>query len=544
MRQRISPIHVASIALPLVVGWCWPRSYGPSLEAFPLLLGIAIAGIAALNIQRLPSNTLTLWLAGVVISIALRSDPYAQYMLMLIPVALAVWIAMGLGATARLVDGLWNALMWAVLIAAMLNLLSAVVQFLGIADALYPLVSLNGSNRPYGNLRQPNHLATLLVIAEGVLWWGRAERRWSMTWTIPAALAGVWGIALTGSRIGALELLMLAGLAFAWRRPSDRASIRLFVSLPLALLPLSWLTGALARSTGLGVATVSDRVTGVSGGDVRWSHWAAAWNMIVEHPWLGVGWREFRLARFLERPQDSTVEVAENAHNIVLHLAAELGLPIMLAILVPCVYFLARSWRRSHQEPRRQWGLLVLLAIGVHSLVEYPWAYMNFLFIGGVAAGVLAEPGAQPSWLTRSRMALVSLGVTSLALIAWVDYDRVAAAYGSSVTSQPTDRQAALEQAQRTALFRAYADYALVTQVPVTTVNHAAMIALTDRLMHFGPDPAILEAAIMARCAAGDTVRREELAQRYKIAFPKAYAAFVARTPDTLRGHCALALAP
>ena len=236
MNLRAAPIAFWSILVPMVVGWCWPRSYGPSLEAFPLLLGVGIAGIAAGNVTRRPGRALSVWLGCVVVMIAIRGNAYAQYNLMLIPVALAVWIAMGLGATARVEDEVWNALMWGVLLAAALNLLSAALQFFKIADLLYPITSLNGSERPYGNLRQPNHLATLLVIAEGTLWWGRAERRWPMRWVAPAALAGAWGIALTGSRIGGLELVVLAGLAFAWRRSTDSIAMRLFLSLPVVLL--------------------------------------------------------------------------------------------------------------------------------------------------------------------------------------------------------------------------------------------------------------------------------------------------------------------
>jgi hypothetical protein len=64
-----------SAALPLIVGWCWPRSYGPSPEAFPLLLGAFLACVAAINIKRWPPARITVWLGAVVAIAFWRGHP-------------------------------------------------------------------------------------------------------------------------------------------------------------------------------------------------------------------------------------------------------------------------------------------------------------------------------------------------------------------------------------------------------------------------------------------------------------------------------------
>jgi hypothetical protein len=70
----------------------------------------------------------------------------------------------------------------------------------------------------------------------------------------------------------------------------------------------------------------------------RWHYWKASWDMIVRHPWLGVGPGNFgsHYTRF-KIPQ--APEEVQSPHNIIVEIAANVGLPaaaifILLLILV------------------------------------------------------------------------------------------------------------------------------------------------------------------------------------------------------------------
>ncbi|PSJ19817.1 polymerase, partial [Halomonas sp. ND22Bw] len=72
------------------------------------------------------------------------------------------------------------------------------------------------------------------------------------------------------------------------------------------------------------------------------------------------------------------VEILDNAHNLPLHLAVELGVPVAVVV---CAGFMAlvlgaRPWRE--RGPTRLMAWAVLGAMVLHSLLEYPLWYGPF----------------------------------------------------------------------------------------------------------------------------------------------------------------------
>ena len=101
--------------------------------------------------------------------------------------------------------------------------------------------------RATGNLRQPNHLSSLLLWSVvAAVWLGEAK---ALDDRIAAALAVVfiYVIVLTGSRTGALGMLTLAGWGLLDRRLSRRARIVLVLA-PLLYAAMWWGTVALGRA--------------------------------------------------------------------------------------------------------------------------------------------------------------------------------------------------------------------------------------------------------------------------------------------------------
>src|SRR5882672_6899507 len=177
------------------------------------------------------------------------------------------------------------------------GLLSVVVQFLQVLDVqalptwlVFPSMGKNSARRPFGNLAQPNHLATYLIwatVAAMYLLRGPALKGPLLA----AAGALLLGLALTGSRMGSLFGLLLLGLALTRNalspgplRDRARLAIVLAVGYAIGLIMTRYL---LVDATGT-MATAVERYAEGSFGQ-RLSMWSDALRIAGEYPWLGVG---------------------------------------------------------------------------------------------------------------------------------------------------------------------------------------------------------------------------------------------------------------
>jgi Virulence factor membrane-bound polymerase, C-terminal len=98
-----------------------------------------------------------------------------------------------------------------------------------------------------------------------------------------------------------------------------------------------------------------------------------------------------------------------NAHNLVMQLAAEGGLAGLAVLLGSLGLWFWQSVRRASFTLYHWWGYAVLAILGIHSMLEYPLWYGYFI---GVAALVLGVFDA-----TTYRLELRNLGRISVALM-------------------------------------------------------------------------------------------------------------------------------
>ncbi len=114
--------------------------------------------------------------------------------------------------------------------------------------------------------------------------------------------------------------------------------------------------------------------------------WSAASHLFVEHPLLGCGFKTFKTkasphveAFRAAHPAAHTPERLDDAHNLVLHLAAETGILGLGAILAAFIAPLAAIWRHRADPTAAllgSLGILLLLHLQLHM----------HLFSGNVAA--------------------------------------------------------------------------------------------------------------------------------------------------------------
>ena len=367
------------------------------------------------------------------------------------------------------------------LTAGLLGSLIAFVQvFLpGWADGTWIAVS-GTPGRAVGNLRQPNHLSTVLlwacVAAVALHELGRLRRGLAAAALSLCVLAVVW----TASRTGLLSVALLAGWGLLDRRLSLPGRVMLLAS-PLVYFA-GWLgMAAWARFGGFaffGTARLAE--TDISGS--RFGIWRNTLALILEHPWTGVGLGNFNFAWTLTPFPVRPPAFFDHAHNLPLHLAAELGLPLA-ALIVGLL--LAGLWRIARAIPRADGergvsvraALVFLLMVGLHSLLEYPLWYAYFLlptaFVFGFALALAQNPPVDPAGVSSARrmrsrrrlrrswpLTLAGAAMAVGAVAAVVDYGRVAAIFDASAPGTLADR---IATGQRSVLFAHHADYAAVT---------------------------------------------------------------------------------
>jgi hypothetical protein len=238
--------------------------------------------------------------------------------------------------------------------------------------------------RAVGNLRQPNHVCTLLLWSAIAALALHEQRRMGERAVLAVLALLAFGLVLTASRTAVLGLALLAlwgvvdrGLSRTGRRAAVVASA--FFALAWGLM---WIWASAAHAVFGGQQRLAEADLSAS----RFRIWSDTWQLIQAQPWQGVGFGEFNFAWSLSRLPNRPPAFFDHSHNLFLQWAVELGLPLavlMMAILLGALWRIARAaWRRPAGDPSSVPGraaFAMLVMIGLHSQLEYPLWYAYFL---------------------------------------------------------------------------------------------------------------------------------------------------------------------
>ncbi|MBU1214170.1 MAG: O-antigen ligase C-terminal domain-containing protein [Gammaproteobacteria bacterium] len=302
------------------------------------------------------------------------------------------------------------------LIGAELNTLSGVLQHYRWDTFLNSLVTVKTSSAVYGNIAQPNHFAD--YVALGLLSLGLLQHRFSLRIWQTTLLASpmLFVMVLSGSRSGWLYLVAALLLAWWWQRrqPALRSLLHYTLTLILAyalmhgLVQLPWLQGS------TGSVTAAERLFGEArSGGIRLHLWQESLLIFAKFPLLGAGFGQFayqhlQLAAEMRNPE--IVGLYNNAHNIVMQLAAETGLAGLLVLFSTVGIWIWNTLvRHATYTPEQWWSVAVLAVLGIHSMLEYPLWYMHFIAVAAILLGAL-DAGAH-------RLELRGVGRFSVAVI-------------------------------------------------------------------------------------------------------------------------------
>lgn len=322
-----------------------------------------------------------------------------------------------------------NALLASFAIAGLVSVLLMVLQWLRLDILGTLLLSLPTGARLSANLGQPNQLATLLVWGLIAVWWAHLLN--GLHGGIAACLAALLlaGIAMTQSRAGALEVVLIACAAWRFRRDlrtSRYVSALVGLGIGFALAFVAWPLFSETLRPGQ-VQTLGERMA--SG--TRLQHWTLLLDAVAARPWFGWGWNQVVHAQWdLALLHPPTHEVVQYAHNLVLDLLLWNGLPIGALLTIGLLVWFWRQYRMA-ASPERVLLLLAIAAFVLHALFEFPHGYFVFLFPVGLMAGSLYKPTklGKSLVLDRGAVTLVLVGMVLMALAILQDYMRVSSAW-------------------------------------------------------------------------------------------------------------------
>jgi len=381
--------------------------------------------------------------------------------------------------------------------------------------------------RAVGNLRQPNHLSSMLV-------WGLVALVPLAEWrTLPRAvlaLAGalmILGVLLSASRTGMVGL----GLLAVWGLIDYRLSrpVRLAVVLVPVVAGLMWWGLDLWAASQHAVFGAEVRLGEKDVSGSRYGIWSNTLALIKANPITGVGWGEFNFAWTMSPFPGRPTAFFDHTHNLMLQLLVELGVPggllVIGLLLLGLVQALLRAWKSPGPAgvgARAAWMIIAL--IGLHSLLEYPLWYSYFLLPAAWAWGfALGAPQPQPvaaaTYPSAKVLRLLGdpvwlrvAGVLMLLSAVWAtqDYRRTSSIYAPATDDVALD--ARIARSMHSPLFAYHAAYAEATTTDKPERKLAALRVATHALI----DGRLMVAWAEAWAESGDLERARYVAARLR----------------------------
>ena len=417
----LSPFHT----YPWVTFSSELATFGAALVLLALFLNRNIQ-IPKLQLYILPVVIVPLlqWSFGLVFdfSIALLSSVYL----------LGFWFMVVMGYNLSLQPSAREQLMqrtcWLLLIIASVTSLMAMVQWLGLESSLYGIMQLKG-NRPYANFGQPNNMATFLVMGlMGALY--LYEKQKASVWLLASAsLVILFAIALSQSRTSWVVCLFIF---IYWIYKQFKQTPRLNI-LKLSLwcctffVIAAWgvpvFTHAIESSTGTAVIEADSIVERASSGYLRFEIWTQMLLALKEQPWFGYGWNQTSVAQMTIFPLHPSHEWVTSGHNVLLDILIWNGIPLGLLIIAYMAVWLL--WlNKNTKDSISIIAMLMVSAILIHAMLEFPQRYAYFLLPMGFLLGLIQAQTPNLKGITLHKNVIRGCWVISLVLLfmIWRDY--------------------------------------------------------------------------------------------------------------------------
>lgn len=437
--------EVAAFFAVFLLGWsglaCLLRGSGPRNVALPFA-ALPLIGLALIAALQRTTGLLPFW-----------GDVWAFWLYMALCVtcltlgfAAASPSTQPRGAVAADASSPFRLLAFVLLVGALTSSVIAFAQVFGLWEQSDWIARMPGLRRPGGNLAQPNHLATLLVMGVASLVFLRQSKKLGTIASGLLLFVLFAGIVATESRTGALSLLVLLGWWLLKRRAiGDDTPRWMGIGCGIVFLVMFWAWPHLLNAMDLLGYKAEDRVLE---GSLRFQVWPQLLKALAMHPWTGWGIHQVAAAHNAVADAYAVSEPFTYSHNLILDLALWVGVPLTLLLVGMTMMWLWRRVRAANQL-LPWYGLAVALPLALHSMLEYPFAYAYFLapvmfLLGAVEASTGVKPLLRVGVKPVAALLLVTTVVLAWSVIEYLEIEedfRVARFEALRIGSPPPEHE-------------------------------------------------------------------------------------------------------
>jgi hypothetical protein len=315
------------------------------------------------------------------------------------------------------------------------------------------------------------------------------------------------GNAATTSRTGLLHMLLVCGLVMFWAWRSHPQAPKLSVGLVFGAFTVyllaNWaLPRGLSLLSGQAVIDALSRMGHDEGCASRRVLWGNVLQLIGQKPWTGWGWDELKYAHYITPfaggAENRFCAILGNAHNLPLHLAVTLGIPVTAALGLALLALLvkARPWMSQWPTPQLAWS--VLAVIGLHSLLEFPLWYGPFQMAVLLCGMLLLAPATGfKAGLSRGGQIAGGL-ILAIVCLVGADYARARQIYMPAAQRWPVWREDPLGAARSSWFFQRSSTFAELSLTSLTPQNAEWVLATSLDMLHYSPEPVVVRQLIQS----------------------------------------------
>jgi tetratricopeptide (TPR) repeat protein len=441
---------LAIIAVPAVIGVLLQLSSRRGFERVPPLLAMLSLALALTAIQIIP------WPRAVLSALnptgaqlvdagrdTLQQPALAWAPLSLDPAMtwrelfkLAIYVAVA-WSTLRLVAssrGRFLAIAGVAAVAGLAALVGGVHEVLGLTSLYGLYLPHEATPTIMGPLLNPNTFASLLVVGSllsaGLALHGPQPSWHRVAWA--GNSAGTLAVALLTLSRGAAVAVVAGGLAMVFlllrqgrERKPGAAGESLRVTVPAVVVMICAFTLVVTLSG----TQVTEQLADTDAGEwsdplSKYAAWSSATTLIEESPWIGTGRGAFE-APFTRVHPPSGLGTFSHLENEYLQAVVDWGIPGSIGLGLLLVWWAVRVLRHRHEGPLIAGAIGALVAVAVHSVVDFGLQMPGFAIpIIVVAAAVSYQPVQEQArsrrtlWLRLSMMAAIVVSAV-LVLPAW-----------------------------------------------------------------------------------------------------------------------------
>lgn len=435
--------------------------------------------------------------------------------IILLLMALLVYLSVGL-------QQIWGAetlikwLAWGLLIGAIIQSVIGLLQITGLASQFNGLIAYRIGRETtdiFGTIGQRNlyaHYLTWGIVASGYL---AAEKKLKTLFAIPLIIFFALFVGFSGSRTALLYFLFIAIVVSLWHaRLRDDRSYRLWIWLCLASAAALLIQGVIVQIGDFATQTTSGikRVlegTGYIDLGRRQAEWYKAWLTFQSYPLFGFGWGQFGaqsvklqlLPIFAQTPFSSGLFT--NAHNLFLHLLAEIGLIGFLATLIGFMWII----RTYFIKPAQHASILPVSIMGItllHSMFEYPLWNTGFLAVFTIAMSLApqtlkktkASLFVRIKWLAPLISGLLAVMFMLIIGLNWTKYNELTLLNTRTVNAKKNQSQIQYlkKTIERDLLFAPYASMTLSRYITIEKTDLTTKLHYISLLAKIQPYPTTL----------------------------------------------------